>query len=77
LRARDSLALYTDGLLEAHAPSSTLTVAEMIEQLKQASSRLAQDTIDSLLQLIDLEADVRDDIAVLVARVKPVGGSFI
>ena len=77
LRARDSLALYTDGLLEAHAPSSTLTVAEMIEQLKQASPRLAQDTIDSLLRLIDLEADVRDDIAVLVARVKPVGGSFI
>jgi serine phosphatase RsbU (regulator of sigma subunit) len=73
LRPRDSLALYTDGLLEAHAPSSTLTVPEMIEQLKQTSPRLAQDTIDALLQLVDLEADVRDDIAVLVARVKTVG----
>jgi serine phosphatase RsbU (regulator of sigma subunit) len=71
LRPRDSLALYTDGLLEAHAPSSTLTAPEMIEQLKQSSPRLAQDTIDTLLQLVDLEADVRDDIAVLVARVKP------
>jgi len=74
LRPRDSLALYTDGLLEAHAPASTLTVGEMIEQLKRISPRLAQDTIDSLLQLIDLEDDVRDDVAVLVARVKPVGG---
>jgi serine phosphatase RsbU (regulator of sigma subunit) len=71
LRPRDSLALYTDGLLEAHAPSSTLTALEMIEQLKRSSPRLAQDTIDTLLQLVDLEADVRDDIAVLVARVKP------
>jgi serine phosphatase RsbU (regulator of sigma subunit) len=73
LGPHDSLALYTDGLLEAHAPGSTLTVPEMIEQLEHASPRLAQDTIDALLQLVDLEADVRDDIAVLVARVKPVG----
>jgi serine phosphatase RsbU (regulator of sigma subunit) len=72
LRPRDSLALYTDGLLEAHAPSSTLTVGEMIEQLKQTSPKLAQDTVDALLQLIDLEDDVRDDVAVLVARVKAV-----
>jgi serine phosphatase RsbU (regulator of sigma subunit) len=73
LGPHDSLALYTDGLLEAHAPGSTLTVPEMIEQLEHTSPRLAQDTIDALLQLVDLEADVRDDIAVLVARVKPVG----
>jgi serine phosphatase RsbU (regulator of sigma subunit) len=72
LGPRDSLALYTDGLLEAHAPRSTLNVPEMIEQLERTSPELAQDTIDALLRLVDLEADVRDDIAVLVARVKPV-----
>lgn len=69
LKPRDTLALYTDGLLEAHAPNGTVTVQQLIEQLKQTSPSLAQDTIDALLELVDFEHDVRDDVAVVVARV--------
>ncbi len=70
LRPGDTLALYTDGLLEAHAPTSTLTVEEMIKQLQRESHVRAQDTVDALLALVDLEADVRDDVAVLAAQVR-------
>ena len=66
----DTLALYTDGLLEAHAPHRTLTVQEIIGQLEQESLRFAQQTVDALLSLIDHDAHVRDDIAVLAARVR-------
>ena len=74
LKPGDTLALYTDGLLEAHAPRRTVTVQEMIEQLEQLAPRLAQDTIDALLGLVDIEADVRDDVAMLVARVMATDG---
>jgi serine phosphatase RsbU (regulator of sigma subunit) len=66
----DVLALYTDGLLEAHAPRRTVTVAELIEQLRQARPRFAQDTIDAMLGLVGLDDDVRDDIAILAAQMK-------
>jgi hypothetical protein len=66
----DVLALYTDGLLEAHAPRRTVTVAELIEQLRQVRPRFAQDTIDVMLGLVGLGDDVRDDIAILAARMK-------
>ena len=33
----DSLALYTDGLLEAHAPARTVTPEQMVEQLQSSS----------------------------------------
>jgi hypothetical protein len=65
----DSLTLYTDGLLEAHAPARTVTAEEMILQLERRSPAVAQDTIDALLELVDLSQDVRDDIAILSARV--------
>lgn len=67
----DALALYTDGLLDAHAPDHTLTVREVIGQLKRSSPRSAQETVHALLGLIDGHEDVRDDIAILSARVKP------
>jgi serine phosphatase RsbU (regulator of sigma subunit) len=70
LKPGDMLALYTDGLLEAHAPDRMVTVQEMIEQLKQTSPRFAQDAIDALLKLADLDDDVRDDIAILAAQVR-------
>jgi serine phosphatase RsbU (regulator of sigma subunit) len=70
LKPGDILALYTDGLLEAHAPDRTVTVQEMIEQLKRTSPRSAQDAIDALLELANLDDDVRDDIAMLTAQVK-------
>jgi sigma-B regulation protein RsbU (phosphoserine phosphatase) len=75
LHAGDALALYTDGLTEAHAPERMISVQEMIEQLAQSTPRFARDAIDSLLELIDLDVGARDDIAILAARVKsPTGG---
>jgi hypothetical protein len=67
----DSLALYTDGLLEAHAPDRTLTAGQMIEALKQRSPSAAQESIDALLGLVELDEQVRDDIAILSVRVAP------
>jgi hypothetical protein len=70
LRPGDALALYTDGLTEAHAPEEMLTVEAMIDQLVHNSPRFARDAIDSLLALIDLDNGARDDIAILAARVQ-------
>ncbi len=65
----DSLSLYTDGLLEAHAPDRTLTPEQMIDALRRRSPGAAQESIDTLLGLVELDEDVRDDIAVLSVRV--------
>lgn len=70
LEPGDSLALYTDGLTEAHAPARVVTVGEMIEQLEMTPPASAKDTIDGLLALIDPDDGVRDDIAILSARVR-------
>jgi serine phosphatase RsbU (regulator of sigma subunit) len=67
----DSLSLYTDGLLEAHAPDRTLTPEQMIDALRRRSPGAAQESIDTLLGLVELDEDVRDDIAVLSVRVTP------
>jgi serine phosphatase RsbU (regulator of sigma subunit) len=69
LEAGDSLALYTDGLAEAHAPRRIVTVEEMIRQLQQAPRASAQSPIDALLGLIDLDHRIVDDIAILAARI--------
>jgi hypothetical protein len=69
LEPGDVLALYTDGLAEAHAPNRVVTVQEMIEQLEKVPRASATDAIEALLRLIDLGEDVRDDIAILVARI--------
>jgi serine phosphatase RsbU (regulator of sigma subunit) len=69
LKPHDTLALYTDGLLEANAPTRTWTPAEMIEQLQRSTHGGAQDTVEALLTLVDRDAEVRDDVAVLAARV--------
>ncbi len=69
LEPGDTLALYTDGLLEAHAPARTLTSEQMIERLDRAAPAAAQETIDALLDLVELDERVRDDIAILSARV--------
>ncbi len=73
LKPGDSLALYTDGLLEAHAPSRTVTVQQLIGQLGQASLGHAKDTIDALLEHVDFEHGVRDDVALVAARVEDAG----
>ena len=69
LEPGDSLALYTDGLLEAHAPDRTVTAEQMIEELQRRVPDAAQDSIDALLGLVELDEHVRDDIAILSVRV--------
>jgi hypothetical protein len=69
LEPGDLLVLYTDGLLEAHAPARMVTVVEMIEQLERTSPGTAQQAIDALLELVESDDPVRDDIAMLVARI--------
>jgi len=75
LEPGDSLALYTDGLLEAHAPARTLTPREMIERLQRRSPGAAREAIEALLDLVELDEHVRDDIAILGARVKSAADS--
>jgi hypothetical protein len=69
LRVGDSLALYTDGLAEAHAPARMLSTEEMIAALAESAPESAQDTIAALLGLVDLTQGARDDIAILAVRV--------
>ncbi|HTA37128.1 MAG TPA: PP2C family protein-serine/threonine phosphatase [Solirubrobacteraceae bacterium] len=69
LQPGDSLALYTDGLLEAHAPDRTLTSEQIIEALQLRPPGAAQESIDALLDLVELDEQVRDDIAILSVRV--------
>ena len=71
LEPGDSLALYTDGLSEAHAPGRVVSVADMLEQLEKTPPASATDAIDALLALIDPDDSVRDDIAILSACVRP------
>jgi hypothetical protein len=75
LEPGDSLSLYTDGLLEAHAPQHTVTAQQMIERLQRDSPAGAQDAIDALLGLVELDEQVRDDIAILTARVTRTAGT--
>jgi len=69
LEPGDVLALYTDGLSDARAPDRTITVQEMSERLRRSSPGDAQDAIDALLELVELDDTVRDDIAILALRV--------
>jgi hypothetical protein len=75
LQIGDSLALYTDGLMEAHAPARTVTPEQMIDQLRRRSPTDAQEAIDALLGLVELDETVRDDIAILTVRVVPEAGT--
>jgi sigma-B regulation protein RsbU (phosphoserine phosphatase) len=70
LRPGDALALYTDGLAEAHAPESVLTVERMIATLAELRPRSAREAIDSLLELVELDDEARDDVAILALRVE-------
>jgi hypothetical protein len=74
LRARggvDALALYADGLPDAYAPVDPVPVQRMIDQLQSTRQSCAEDTITALLALIDPDGSVRDDIAILAAKVRP------
>ncbi|HXB15243.1 MAG TPA: GAF domain-containing SpoIIE family protein phosphatase [Solirubrobacteraceae bacterium] len=69
LRVGDSLALYTDGLAEAHAPARTLDSRELLGALSARAPESAGEAIAALLGLVDLSQGARDDIAILVVRV--------
>jgi Stage II sporulation protein E (SpoIIE)/GAF domain len=70
LEPGDALALYTDGLPEARAPTRMIGAEEMIQQLSARAPQSAKGAIDALLELIGSEDGVRDDIAILAARVR-------
>jgi serine phosphatase RsbU (regulator of sigma subunit) len=65
----DSLALYTDGLAEAQAPSKLLSGEQMMAALAERTAETAGETISTLLGLVDLTQGARDDIAILVVRI--------
>jgi serine phosphatase RsbU (regulator of sigma subunit) len=69
LRVGDSLALYTDGLSEAHAPARMLTSEELQAALADRSPESAEEAIAALLGLVDLSQGARDDIAILAVRI--------
>ena len=71
LYAHDVLALYTDGLLEAHAPQRILTTQRVRDQLARSAPDSAQGVVDSLLELAGPAEQARDDIAILAARANP------
>jgi hypothetical protein len=69
LEVGDALALYTDGLLEAHAPEHIVTPEALVDRVaRMHSPRSARETLDALLGVVDLDDDVRDDIVVLVGQ---------
>ena len=68
LHPRDTLALYTDGLIEARAPQRIVTAQRLIDHLAQAAPETAQAAVDALLELAGPADGVRDDIAILAAR---------
>ncbi len=63
----DSIALYTDGLSDAYAPSRIVSVDEMTAPLRRRAPGSAQQVVDAFLDPMDAHADVRDDIAILAA----------
>ena len=70
MKPGDALALYTDGLTEAHAPRPMLSVGADDRAASAAPpARSPQDAIDALLGLIEPDSGVGDDIAILAAQV--------
>jgi Stage II sporulation protein E (SpoIIE) len=72
LEMGDAVALYTDGLLEAHAPERIVTPEELVAHLERVPGpRDARGTLEALLGVVDLGDNVRDDIVVLVGQMTP------
>jgi len=69
LQPGDSLALYTDGLLEAHAPERTVTSEQLLARLDERSPAAAEEAIEALLAIAQLNEQIRDDVAILSVRV--------
>jgi serine phosphatase RsbU (regulator of sigma subunit) len=63
----DALALYTDGLTEAHAPQRLVSVSELTAPLCKRAPRSAHEVLDVLLRPIAADGELRDDVAILTA----------
>lgn len=70
LRAGDALVLYTDGLMDAHAPERVITPADLASALTTLAGRpaaeIAREVARTLLE--GSEDEPRDDVALLVLR---------
>jgi serine phosphatase RsbU (regulator of sigma subunit) len=73
LRRGDALVLYTDGLTEARSGDGLLGEERVRERLAQLAGAAAGEVITALEALVAGHSDRRrrDDIALLVARVRP------
>jgi Stage II sporulation protein E (SpoIIE)/GAF domain len=71
----DTLALYTDGLTEAHAPAQVMSVEELLTAITRSAPAAAQGVIDAMVRLLERhEGPPRDDVAVLAAHVSARAG---
>ena len=69
LTSGDTIVLYTDGLLDAHAPARILNSVELRAALAAGPRHDADAIIASLLDSVGVaEGNCRDDIAVIAAR---------
>jgi len=76
LRAGDTLLLYTDGLVEAHAPRRLVATDELAVQLAAGPRHDIDQMVTSLLKYAGATAaDSRDDVAVIAAQLTPTSTS--
>ena len=75
LGAGDGLVLYTDGVLDASAPTAALTAGDLVTLLAQVGGAAPQDVARAVHDVaVGRSADggaPRDDIAILALRVSP------
>ncbi len=66
LHPGDSILLYTDGLNEANAPEQLYSVEDLLEAVRPAAGRSAEDIAARAAELVPSAAEPRDDIAIVV-----------
>jgi anti-sigma regulatory factor (Ser/Thr protein kinase) len=71
----DALMLYTDGLTDAYAPASIVSPADLAAALEPCQGMPAEEITRAVARtlLVDDGRQPRDDIALLVLRIPPLG----